>query len=265
MFKIIFDSFTEIKKQRLKNPLSEHNATPFAGAFLIAFIIINWKLFYTIFNLESGLPLDKKIEFISKLLNEITWTTGIAYPLLCSFISILFYYSFNNLSLVITTFFNSWVKPFILKMIDKSKIVTREVHNQLQDKLTQLSISYEELNKTFSESRADLEKLKGQLNDKEIESNKQIEVHNQLQDQFNKLSISNEELNKTYFKSRDELEKLKEQLIDYKKMNENLELERDRLIKELDSKKLYPEINEELLNSTLSAASLQQYTITKLQ
>jgi hypothetical protein len=253
MLKIIFDSFREIKKQRLKNPFSESNATPFAGAFLIAFIIINWELFYTIFNLESGLSLDEKIKCISNHLNEVTFTTGIERPLLWSFISIIFYYVFNNVSLVITTIFNSWVKPIILKVIDNSKIVTREVYNQLKDKLTQLSFSYEELNKTFSESRADLGKLKEQLNDKE-------EENSQLQDKLTQQSISYKELDRRFAELSVDLEKSKGQLINFTNMNENLKLERNRLEEKLE---LSLKPNSEILNFPLTPNNLEAYTRKK--
>ncbi|MBI2967705.1 MAG: hypothetical protein HYY40_07820 [Bacteroidetes bacterium] len=92
-------------KERIKNPFTERNTTPFAGAFFIALVLWNWELFYSLFQFDKDCTRIDKILIIETYLSKGFYKI-IIIPLILSFVSITAYYFFNNISLGITTFFN---------------------------------------------------------------------------------------------------------------------------------------------------------------
>lgn len=139
----ILTDIRQFFKDRSENPFSEKNTTPFAGAFLISFFVYNWELFYSIthFIQES---LEVQIKYIKGYIS----TEGIkmlAFPALFSILSIIVFYVLNNISLAITTTFNRWVKPVILNIIDKHKVVDKESFNLSEQRFFKVSKELEEL------------------------------------------------------------------------------------------------------------------------
>lgn len=150
-------------RERIKNPFSESNKTPFAGAFLIAITIYNWELFYSLFNFESWISRENKILIIKQYLNERKWYERIGWPLAISFLSIVFYYTFNYISLGISTFFRRWFKGLILYYTDKSQIIPREEHETFSRKTTALKNRNETLKENFTKLEEENENLHSQL------------------------------------------------------------------------------------------------------
>lgn len=160
MFKEFFSSTWENIKERVRNPFTERNTTPFAGSFLIALIFYNWKLLFSLFNFDGIETRLTKIQIISNYLNSESWYYRVGNPILIAFASIVAFYILNNISLGITTFFNRWFKASVLAIFDKSKIVSREELAKSKNDLFRLRHKYEELNNTFSQSQATIEDLK---------------------------------------------------------------------------------------------------------
>lgn len=161
-------SVIENIKERIKNPFTERNSTPFAGAFFIALIIYNWKLIFTLFNFDSSATRTDKIAVISEFLQKENWISRIGYPTLIAFGTILFYYIFNNISLGITTFFNRWFRAAILNMTDKGKLITREDYESRTIKFNRLNKRFEEVNGAYIESQAQEEQLKSKIAENEV-------------------------------------------------------------------------------------------------
>ena len=100
-----FKSLFENIQERIKNPFTESNKTPFAGAFIIALIICNWELVYSLFQFDSDETREHKIAIIHSYLDKQSWEHRILCSVKIAFGSIIFYYVFNNASLIITILF----------------------------------------------------------------------------------------------------------------------------------------------------------------
>lgn len=190
----ILTDIRQFFKDRSENPFTEKNTTPFAGAFLISFFVYNWELFYSIthFIEESR---EEQINYIKGYIS----TEGLkmlAFPALFSILSIIVFYALNNISLAITTTFNRWVKPVILNLIDKNKVVDRESLNLSEQR-------YFKVSKDLEEQK---EKNKKQEEEKSV-----------LNNENKKISQANEKINLEYEALSVEIEELKNEYIKFKK------------------------------------------------
>ena len=167
MFKEFFSSTWENIKERVRNPFTERNTTPFAGSFLIALIFYNWKLLFSLFNFDGTETRLTKIQIISNYLKTESWLYRVGNPILIAFASIIAFYILNNISLGITTFFNRWFKATVLTFFDKSKVVTREELGRVMDNLNRLRHLHEDLKNTFAQSQATIDDLKLEIKNKE--------------------------------------------------------------------------------------------------
>jgi len=121
-----FSRIIEDIKERAKNPFNEMNTTPFAGAFAFFFIVCHWQLFFSILEFDSWETREVKIGVIKNYFENKKWWSDVVWPpIQYSFISILTFYAFNNLSLIVTILFTKWLKPLILFVFDRNKLVTR--------------------------------------------------------------------------------------------------------------------------------------------
>ena len=76
--------------ERIKNSFTERNATPFAGAFIIALVIYNWHLFFSLINFDNSETRISKIKIISDYLKEEeNRIARIGYPIIIAFGSII--------------------------------------------------------------------------------------------------------------------------------------------------------------------------------
>ena len=153
-------SLFENIKQKVKNPFTERNATPFGGAYLIALVLYNWKIFYSLFYFEASESRLSRIEIIEKYLNAECWFARIGYPILIAFASIVTFYFLSNLSLGVSTFFNRWWKAIILYFTDRSKIVTKFELEEIVKREDKLRNSFDDLKKKYANAQTEIEKEK---------------------------------------------------------------------------------------------------------
>ena len=125
-------------KERVKNPFTERNKTPFSGAFVISLILYNWQLCYSLIAFDEKETRLAKIAAIEHYLQGEEWYCRILYPLAFAFGSIAFFYLFNNVSLAITTISNRWIKGTVLYLFDRGKTITREEYEKLANKAAYL-------------------------------------------------------------------------------------------------------------------------------
>jgi len=152
-------------RERIQNPFTDSNSTPFAGAFLIALILYNWQLFFSLFSFDSNETRLTKISIINDYLIRETLLSRIGYPIAIAFGSIVFYYIFNNLSLGLTTIFNRWFKSTVLHFTDRSKIVTREELERVNSRANSSKKNYERIKSELSKSENERGNLDKQLNE----------------------------------------------------------------------------------------------------
>lgn len=199
MIKEYFNSALKGIKERTQNPFTTTNNTPFAGAYLIALIIYNWEICFSLLNFDSNDKRINKIQILSNYFNNSTVIERLGYPLVIAFLTIIFYYFFNFISLGITTFFTRWFKSTILFLTDRSKNVPRDEFDEFMNKLEITRKKYEEIKKEFSESQSEIELYKEKLRNStneingitiELERTKTEfeEQKNQIQNLNNKLS-----------------------------------------------------------------------------
>ncbi len=168
MLNAIFDFFKEIVdgiKERIQNPFTERNSTPFAGAFIIALVLYNWQLFFSLFSFDGTETRLTKIEIISCYLKRESWIARIGFPILIAFGSIIFFYFFNNISLGLTTIFNRWFKGTVLYVTDRSKIITREEFEKVNSRASSSKKNYERIKSEFLSSEDERANLDKQLTD----------------------------------------------------------------------------------------------------
>lgn len=156
-------SVIENVRDRLKNPFNDTNKTPFAGAFIIALLIYNWELVYTLINFDSWENRQQKIEIIKQYLGQKSWYNRIGWSLGISFVSIIFFYFFNYISLGITTFFRRWFKGIILYYTDKSQVMPRDEHELYNQKANSIKRQFEELKERTSKIEDENNELSTQL------------------------------------------------------------------------------------------------------
>ena len=153
MLEIIKQAYKDVR-DRIKNPFTENNATPFAGTFLIVLVLYNWELIFSILNFDRTTTRSQKIRIISEFVNQQDWFTEFKLTISYTLALILFYAFFSNISLIITTFFNSWFKPAILKFIDRNKITTKKEYNDLLAHVDMLNKQLGELEDFSMKSQA---------------------------------------------------------------------------------------------------------------
>src|SRR5271157_5022604 len=163
MIVTFFKSIVDNIKNRVKNPFSERNTTPFGGAYIIALVIYNWELLFSLITFDSGENRLSKIQIISDFLTKEEWYCRIGIPVLIAFGTILFYYIFNNISLGVTTFFNRWVKSFIYFLTDRSKNITREEYEKSINDTNLVIAQHEELKKRNAESATLIENMNNEI------------------------------------------------------------------------------------------------------
>ncbi|HXC06364.1 MAG TPA: hypothetical protein VNZ86_16515 [Bacteroidia bacterium] len=171
-----FKSVGDYVKERSKNPFTETNRTPFAGAFLIALVLYNWQLFYSLIAFDPFENRLTKIKIISTFLDADPWYARILFPTLIALGSITFFYVFSNLSLAITTTFNKWVKPFILFLIDRNKLVPREDLDRVVRNSEHYQRKHSELTKLLSETQQESDKNKQYAKETNDKFNTDFEV-----------------------------------------------------------------------------------------
>lgn len=158
-------------KERLQNPFSVRNATPFAGTFLITFVLYNWKLFYTLFNFDPEDTRADKIDIIQSYISGMNFWERVGCPLFWAFFSIIFYYLFNNLSLGITVFFNRWVRGYILHFTDRGMVIPRVQYDRTTKRLNSLKNQNDKLEKESIEMHSAIKKYEGQITEYNIQKN----------------------------------------------------------------------------------------------
>lgn len=176
MINFIRDTLNSIR-ERIRNPFTIRNATPFAGAFFIALVIYNWKLVFTLFNFDSSDDRLRKIEIISTFLKEKNWWYRIWNPTILAFGSIVFYYFFNNISLGITIFFNRWVRSFVLHFTDRGRLMPKDEFNNTMTEYNRLNKRFEDVNKEYAVLKGDQESLKAENQNQKIRLQELIEIN----------------------------------------------------------------------------------------
>lgn len=148
--------FTEIRKS-IGNILNERIYSPFYGAFIVSWLIWNWKIIYlTLFISEKTIK-GSKISFIET--NYCDINVLITYPLLSTLFIILIMPFITNGAYWMSLLFSKW-KTDKKNAIEQKQLLTLEQSIQIREELRNLEEKYEKLVQS-KENEIDL--LKQQL------------------------------------------------------------------------------------------------------
>ncbi|WP_419763516.1 MAG: hypothetical protein ACNI28_06800 [Arcobacter sp.] len=267
-----------------KASLYERTTSPLIGAFIFYWIILNYKIIVILFDekLESNI----KFTEIDKLYKEDILTVlginipinGLLIPMIITLLYILIFPFISNL------IHKAWIwHQNKLKEISNGKVLTKKEFGELQQKFTELELSFDD---KFQKKDSEILKLKSSMEKKDtlifeyqskIESfektitSKDNEINNtriDLDNYYNKLNSKEEEISRLEQKINnmkpniDELEDkaMKLYVPDYKelftldeiknKLNIN-ELKTKYLIKQLKSKNYINEANKHTSNNKI--------------
>jgi hypothetical protein len=177
-----FKDIVQGVRDRIQNPFSESNRTPFAGAFTIALLLYNWPLVFSLFSFDPNSTRIEKIHTITNYLSGESWVRRIFIPVLWAFGSIILFYFFNNVSLGVTTFFNRWVKSFVLYYTDDSKVVSKEAYEKLNSRVGKIKKRIDALEKELLESEETGNSLDGQLSQMTNRYDQLVQEHEKLKE-----------------------------------------------------------------------------------
>ena len=170
-FKDIFEQI----KERIQNPFAENSSTSFAGAFLVAFTAIHWKLVYSILYFDDGENRAERLEIIKTfLVEENLWTLFFG-PALIAIASLSIYYITNNLTLVTTIFFNKYLKVVVLRYMDRSQTRTKEEFDRLWRRANRAQTNYEKANQELLDVSNDRDEMRKQLSELNVTYTEQNE------------------------------------------------------------------------------------------
>ena len=175
-----FKELIEGIKDRFRNPFTDNNSTPFAGAFMIALIIYNWELLYSILTFEDGVDRLNRIAIIKSYLAKHTILERIGHPLWIAFATIFAYNLFNNLSLVLVVIFRRWVRPAVWFIFDRNKLVDRSDYDRLNRRLNQFKEELSAATKERDEAIDERKKLVNSNSELALKFTQVVEEKNQL-------------------------------------------------------------------------------------
>ncbi|MCM5530309.1 hypothetical protein [Parasegetibacter sp. NRK P23] len=177
----------------------------FGGTFLLVWAIHNWDLIYTVLNFDSGTVLQDKILAINKILSEKRLYGLLFCPVFIALVSVFFFYVFTYITYAITYFFKLRVQPFILKRVDRSKVVEKVRYDKLSQQFFQLDNDYNADKAEFIRGRDDNQRLSKENSTLVLNISERNSENENLKNALAKLDI---ELKGTYDKKLSALEEL---------------------------------------------------------
>jgi hypothetical protein len=122
-----FDFFKDLKDNVL-----ERMRNPFILTFIISWLAHNWLLVYEIYYFdESSRSLGSRIDIIARYVDLHKCNNLTILPLFWSLGAILVYLLFSNIGLFLFSSSDRYIKPIIYKLTNKSRLVTKEIHEDL--------------------------------------------------------------------------------------------------------------------------------------
>jgi hypothetical protein len=154
-----------------KDNIKTKSSNPFFGTLIIVWSIKNWNLIYSIFNFDSDLKLNNKIDFIIKHFTNLPFYKTLACCILDSFLIIINSYILINLTRLISNFFEKVITPNVYSLSDKSSIVLKTEYDKLKQEKEKLENKFEEERQNRLRIQSDYDKLETKLKEQLSSSN----------------------------------------------------------------------------------------------
>jgi hypothetical protein len=146
-----------------KDNIKTKSSNPFFGTLMIVWAIKNWNLIYSIFNFDSTLKLQDKIDFIIKHFSSLPFYKTLGNCIWDSFIIIIVSYILINLTRLISNFFEKVITPYVYKISDKSSIILKAEYDKLKQEKEQLENKFEDERQNRLRIQADYDKLESKI------------------------------------------------------------------------------------------------------
>jgi hypothetical protein len=181
----IFNSLLDNYKTKIRNP--------FIGTFASVWLIRNWNIVYAFFMFEESCTMQDKINYINNYFHHQSFWIELRNNLLIVFGVLILTYILYAISRALTNLYYKIAEPWIINLIDRKEVVTREEKKLMLKEIDKLTL--------------DLESSR-EINSK-IEARNRIildEKQHALIDNKNKISMKDDEILKLKNKLK-ELEK----------------------------------------------------------
>lgn len=154
MFKATFESFKENIQQKTTNP--------FLGTLLIVWVIHNWKLVFSLFNLDEDSNLDRKLEIISIYMEPWTFTKDILWCALISLGVLTATYFLLGAGRFLANLYDDVVIPWLQEKTNINKVVLKERYDGALKYIEEMENKLSEEKAKRKETELKLEQLEAQ-------------------------------------------------------------------------------------------------------
>lgn len=160
---MIKDIFTSTRDN-----LKDKTSNPFLGAYIIVWLIRNWRLVYTLFNFDKEDKLKDKIDFVKTYYTEVNFIHNILLNILWAFAVLIITYLLLNISRLIVNLSEKRLTPWVYKITDSKSIVLKTTYEIIRLERDDLQVRLDQ----ERESRSRLENRIKKLEEELIESYK---------------------------------------------------------------------------------------------
>jgi hypothetical protein len=185
--------------ENIKDTIAKRLKGAFGGTFIIVWSVLNWRLLFILLNFDNKSNLQERLLLIDEYWKTKNFCQIYIYPILTTILSVLVYSFLNYLTYIITSFFSLRIKPHILNIIDKSKVVERERFTTLDQQYSKLENKYNTEHDELIKTKNNLDELSGEkarlsterngFNDELVQTKKQLEENKVTIDEFKKNSF----------------------------------------------------------------------------
>ncbi len=143
----------------IQDTIHERIKNPFAGTFLISWVLINWKLVFSVFNFDSTSSRYSRLSVIELYINTAGYYDLLIHPFWATIVAIIVYQIASHFSLAIFAFFEKRITPWVYKKVDNSKLETKENYNRIARMNSVLREENEKWEKDVRENMDDIKRL----------------------------------------------------------------------------------------------------------
>lgn len=190
---MLLDTLKDVREN-----LGEKVRNPFAGTFIVTWVLHNWLLVYTILNFDPKTSLHEKTDFIDNYIKTTSTNTLLWGPVFIAFAAIILYLIFQNVSFALFTASSKWIRPYIYSKLDQNELVEKKDHVEVQNAL---KLEKNEREKAITD-------LTNAVNEKEKVSSELAKV----QGQYKNLIISSTEATNLLHNSQAQVSELKDEV-----------------------------------------------------
>jgi len=229
----------ELKKS-IQSVLNERISSPFSGTFFFAWFVWNWRMLYYLIFPDDTLTLEAKLYFVSS--HFINWNHNLLFPFYSTIFLIVIYPFITTGSLWVWLRFKKW-QTDLKNKIEGTQLLTLPQSIRIQEKIQEAEEKFAKMllskDEEVKSKKEEVDILTGELNKREVDA--QTAFTNKEEELANKII---------------EFEKLEKEL-EYAKQQPGIILE--------GTARVENNAEEELLDSLLSDATLQEYTSNKFR